>query len=72
MSSSVNAAATRVRSDGSALIARYGFVFTNTVASQVPASVSISSAGHVAALCDGADNAPICHVQVPHEIAGMT
>jgi hypothetical protein len=56
---SVNASGIAVRSDGSAVFAGYGSVFTAGVASQVLATVSLSSVGHVAAICDTADNAKI-------------
>jgi uncharacterized protein (TIGR03437 family) len=59
---SVNATGIAVRSDGSAVFVGYGSVFTNAVASQVLAAVSISSVGHVAAICDTADNAKIVSV----------
>jgi uncharacterized protein (TIGR03437 family) len=60
--SSVNATGIAVRNDGSVVFAGYGSQFTNAVASQVLAAVTLSSVGHVAAICDTADNAKIVSV----------
>jgi uncharacterized protein (TIGR03437 family) len=58
----VNATGIAVRNDGSVVFAGYGSQFTNAVASQVLAAVTLSSVGHVAAICDTADNAKIVSV----------
>jgi uncharacterized protein (TIGR03437 family) len=60
--SSLNATGLAVRGDGSAVFVGSGPVFTAGVASQVLASVSLSSVGKIAAICDIADNAKIVSI----------